>query len=93
MAHDVYGLIDVGTLEDWRRYVRTRGTIIADLDGVVCKNHSRYFPPYWDDEDEPIDSNVATLREWQDQGAQLIFVTARPEHTGKRPSVCWRILG
>ena len=78
-AHDVYGLIDVGTLEDWRRYVRTRGTIIADLDGVICKNHSRYFPPYWDDKDEPIASNVDTLREWQDRGAQLIIVTARPE--------------
>lgn len=79
VAHDVYGLIDVGTLEDWRRYVRTRGTIIADLDGVICKNHSRYFPPYWDDKDEPIASNVDTLREWQDRGAQLIIVTARPE--------------
>ena len=78
-AHAVYGLIDVGTLEDWRRYVRTRGTIIADLDGVVCRNHSRYFPPYWDDEDEPIESNVSALREWQEKGAQLIFVTARPE--------------
>jgi hypothetical protein len=78
-AHAVYGLIDVGTLEDWRRYVRTRGTIIADLDGVVCKNHSRYFPPYWEDDDEPIESNVAALREWQEKGAQLVFVTARPE--------------
>jgi len=79
VPQEVRGLIDVGTLEDWRRYVRARGTIVCDLDGVVFKNHSRYFPPYWDEEDEPIDANVATLRAWQDGGAQLIFMTARPE--------------
>lgn len=75
----VSGLVDVGTLEDWRRYVRARGTIICDLDGVVFRNHSRYLPPYWDSPDEPIAANVATLRAWQDGGAQLVFMTARPE--------------
>jgi hypothetical protein len=79
MPHAVCGLIDVGTLEDWRRHVRARGTIICDLDGVVFKNHSRYFPPYWHEAEEPIAANVASLREWQTGGAQLIFMTARPE--------------
>ena len=78
-THEVRGLIDVGTLEDWRRHVRARGTIICDLDGVVFKNHSRYFPPYWHEPEEPIAANVASLREWQAGGAQLIFMTARPE--------------
>jgi len=75
----VSNLVDVGTLEDWRRYVRARGSILADLDGVVFQNHSRYFPPFWDDDDVPIAENVAALRAWQEQGAQLIFITARPE--------------
>ncbi len=77
--HIVSGLIDVGTLEDWRRHVRPQGSIVSDLDGVVFRNHSRYFAPFWDDEDEPISENVAALRQFQDQGAQLIFMTARPE--------------
>lgn len=77
--HFVSGLIDVGTLEDWRRHVRPRGTIVTDLDGVVFENHSRYFAPFWDDEDVPIVSNVSALRFWQDQGAQLVFMTARPD--------------
>jgi hypothetical protein len=77
--HRVTGLVDVGTLEDWRRYVRARGTIVCDLDGVVFKNHSRFFPPYWEDEDEPIGLNVAALRDWQENGAQFIFMTSRPE--------------
>ncbi len=75
----VLGLIDVGTLEDWRRHVRPRGTIVTDLDGVVFENHSRYFPPYWADPDRPIAANIEALRRWQEDGAQLIFMTARPE--------------
>ena len=75
----VSGLIDVGTLDDWRRHVRPRGSIVTDLDGVVFENHSRYFAPFWDDEDVPIAHNVAALKTWQDQGAQLIFMTARPD--------------
>ena len=30
-----------------------RGTIVTDLDGVVFENHSRYFAPFWEDEDIP----------------------------------------
>jgi hypothetical protein len=75
----VDGFIDVGTLPDWRRFVRARGSILADLDGVVFKNHSAHFPPFWDEDDIAIAENVAALRDWQEQGAQLIFVTARPE--------------
>ena len=60
----VSGLIDVGTLEDWRRHVRARGTIITDLDGVVfVKSQTAHFPPFWSDDDIPIDDNVnAALR-------------------------------
>lgn len=79
LPHHAQGLIDVGTLEDWRRHVRPRGTIICDLDGVVFRNHSRWFAPYWEDADEPLAENIATLRDWQAAGAQLIFMTARPE--------------
>ncbi len=79
VPQQVANLVDVGTLDDWRRYVRSRGTIVCDIDGVVFKNQSQYFPPFWDDPEEPIDANVAVLREWQENGAQLVFMTARPE--------------
>ncbi len=77
--HAVDGLIDVGTLDDWRRYTRARGTIVTDIDGVVFKNHSRDFEPLWDEPDEPITENIATLRAWEEGGAQIVFMTARPE--------------
>jgi hypothetical protein len=89
----VSGLIDVGTLEDWRRHVRARGTIVTDLDGVVFENHSRYFPPFWDDDDIPIADNVAALRLWQEQGAQIVFMTARPECHREKTERTLRMLG
>lgn len=75
----VSGLIDVGTLEDWRRHVRPKATIVTDLDGVVFENHSKYFSPFWTEPDKAIEANVAALRSWQNAGAQLVFMTARPE--------------
>jgi hypothetical protein len=91
--HEVSGLVDVGTLEDWRRYVRPRGTIVTDLDGVVFKNHSRYFAPLWDEPDEPIAANVEALRSWAADGAQIIFMTARPEAHRARTESTLRQLG
>jgi len=91
--HPVENLIDVGTLEDWRRHVRARGTIVTDIDGVVFRNHSRWFAPYWDDADEPIEENVQVLREWAEEGAQLVFMTARPEAYRARTEQTLRQLG
>jgi hypothetical protein len=89
----VSNLVDVGTLDDWRRYVRTRGSIIADVDGVVFQNQSHHFAPFWDDEAVPIAENVGALRRWQEQGAQLIFMTARPETYRKKTEQALRQLG
>jgi phosphoglycolate phosphatase-like HAD superfamily hydrolase len=89
----VSGLVDVGTLEDWRRHVRPRSTIVTDLDGVVFENHSRYFAPFWTEPDRPIAANIATLRRWQDEGAQLIFMTARPEEFRRKTGDALRALG
>jgi hypothetical protein len=89
----VSGLIDVGTLEDWRRHVRPRSTIVTDLDGVVFENHSRYFPPFWTDPDKPIADNVAALLRWQEDGAQLIFMTARPEQFREKTQAALQALG
>lgn len=70
---------DVGTLEDWRRYSQDYSTFVLDLDGVVFVNHSKYFHPLWDEPDQPILENVETLLKLQARGAQLIFMTARPD--------------
>jgi hypothetical protein len=63
------------------------------LDGIVFRNHSRWFPPYWEDADEPLPQNVATLRDWQAAGAQLIFMTARPEEYRRKTQAALEGLG
>jgi hypothetical protein len=88
--HAVEGLVDVGTLDDWRRYTRARGTIVTDIDGVVFRNHSRYFAPLWDEPDEPIAENIEALRAWEQDGAQLVFMTARPETYRSRTEAALR---
>jgi hypothetical protein len=77
--HFVSNLIDVGTLEDWRAFIQARRLLLIDIDGVVFRNQSEFFPPYWGDPVEPIAENIARLTELQAAGAQLVFVTARPE--------------
>lgn len=78
-AHFVERFEDVGTLADWRRYAAPRKTLFLDIDGVVFRNHSKYFHPLWEELDQPIAGNVALLKRLQESGAQLVFVTARPE--------------
>lgn len=79
LPHDVRDFIDVGTLSDWVEYVGRQRLYIVDIDGVVFKNQSEYFPPYWGDEPTPIAENVERLLRLQQDGAQLLFVTSRPE--------------
>ena len=87
------GFQDVGTLDDWRRYTQDYSTYVLDLDGVVFVNHSKYFRPLWEEDDKPITENVETLRKLQARGAQLIFMTARPEKYRAKTEKSLRDLG
>jgi hypothetical protein len=75
----VEGLVDIGTRADWNAYRARLPTIVLDIDGVIFRNQSQFFPPYWTDPVEPIAANVAHARSLQARGAQLVFMTARPE--------------
>ncbi len=76
---NVSGFVDVDGGSSWTAFRDRHMTLVVDLDGVVFENHSAFFPPYWEEEDHPIEANVAHLRELQGRGAQLVFMTARPE--------------
>jgi MobA-like NTP transferase domain len=70
---------DVGTLEAWNEFRQSSALYIMDIDGVVLRNAGQYTPPFWDDEDVPLEENVAVLRELIAKGAQIVFMTSRPE--------------
>jgi hypothetical protein len=78
-APKVTGFLDLDSEALWRDHCRRHGTLVIDIDGVVVRNQSRFFPPYWESPEQPIEANVACLRDMQDAGTQLIFMTARPE--------------
>lgn len=70
---------DVGTLEAWTAFRKRQQVYFVDIDGVVLRNAGQYIPPLWDHVDVELPLNIATLRSAERNGAQLIFVTARPE--------------
>lgn len=75
----ISSFVDVGTKIDWMKYVADRATYVVDIDGVIVKNQSRFFPPYWGDPSDEIRENTEVLRELQARGTQLVFMTSRPE--------------
>jgi hypothetical protein len=72
-------LVDIGTLADWNKYRASYPTVVLDIDGVVFRNQSEFFDPVWSTPPEPIEENVSHLLALQRRGAQLVFMTARPE--------------
>ncbi|WP_312796869.1 NTP transferase domain-containing protein [Tianweitania sp.] len=85
--------VDVGTLEAWNRFREDLGLYIVDLDGVVLKNAGQYIPPLWDDPDQALPGNVAALKAMIARGAQIIFVTARPERFREKTEAFLQELG
>jgi hypothetical protein len=75
----VTDFVDISTLADWNAYRARHATIFLDIDGVLFRNQSRFFPPFWGTPVEPIAENIAHLLKLQAGGAQFVFVTARPE--------------
>jgi hypothetical protein len=78
------GYVDVGTLEAWNQYRRNMGLYLVDLDGVVLRNAGQYTTPNWEDPDVELPANVEALRKLIAKGAQIVFVTARPERYRKK---------
>jgi hypothetical protein len=75
--------IDIGTLREFRKVQRSSAVIFCDVDGVLCKNGSKFSSHGWDT--EIIESNLEALRQLQDQQpVEIIITTARPESERKR---------
>ena len=71
--------VDIGTQADWNDHRINYATIVLDIDGVIFRNQSGFFEPLWGTPVEPIAENVRHVRALQQRGAQLVFMTSRPE--------------
>jgi hypothetical protein len=76
---EVSNYVDLGTLEDWKKYVSQYKTVFIDLDGCILFNSSRYNSPAWG-ETGFIPGAKKKINELYDSGkAHIIITTARPE--------------
>ena len=74
---DVKEYYDWGTLKDWNQYKKGFATIFIDLDGVLVKNSSKYFVPFWG-QTEAIRKNVEAVNKLYGSGkTKIIITTAR----------------
>lgn len=73
------GYSDWGTLIEWRKEQESHVTIFTDFDGVLIQNSGLYGKVNWDNNDNMIEKNCKKIRELQQNGAQIIVTTARPE--------------
>ena len=75
--------IDWGTIEDWNTFKSEYKCVFIDLDGVLVKNSSQHFPPYWG-ETESIENNVKRTNQYYDSGkSQIIITTSRKKEFKK----------
>lgn len=70
---------DVGTAEAWQEFRHRSSVYVVDLDGVIFRNAGAYIPPLWSDPDVPLVENVEAVRKLISSGAQIVFMTARPD--------------
>ena len=75
---------DWGLISDWHRVMKRKKTYFIDIDGVLFKNKGKYGRINWNNEDEPLENNINTVKKLVKEGAQLIFCTARPESYRKK---------
>jgi hypothetical protein len=72
---DVVNYSDVGTINEFREY-NDKPTYFCDIDGVICKDQSRYDDKPFENY-VPIKENVEVLLKKLNDGCQVVFTTAR----------------
>ena len=70
---------DWGTLSEWKKVQKQHRTYFVDVDGVILKNSGKYGTTNWYNNTTLLDENVETLKQLQENGAQIVITTSRPE--------------
>ena len=70
---------DWGTLTEWKAEQKKWRTYFVDVDGVIMKNSGKYGKINWYNNTTYLEENVEVLRGLQNDGAQIVITTSRPE--------------
>lgn len=74
---------DWGTLTEWKAVQKKCQTYFVDVDGVLMKNCGKYGSRNWYNNTEILSENMETIRKLQEEGAQIVITTSRPEELRK----------
>jgi choline kinase len=74
----VSNYVDVGTAQDWFEY-NDKPVIFCDIDGTLIESQGRVGGKSFNSPIVPMQKTVDRLLEYQKNGAQFIFTTARPK--------------
>lgn len=77
------GYNDYGTLQEWKEVQKKFRTYFIDVDGVIMKNSGKYGKTNWSNNTTFLEDNVAAIKKLQDEGAQIVITTSRPEEYRK----------
>jgi len=69
--------VDVGTEELWNLY-NDKPVIFCDIDGTIMKAQSRFGDYSYQHDPIALERNLELIKKYENDGAQIIFVTARP---------------
>jgi hypothetical protein len=78
----VTNYVDVGTAADWFEY-NDRPVIFCDIDGTIIESQGRVGGKSFDSPIVPMRKTLDILLEYQKNGAQFVFTTARPKDVEK----------
>lgn len=70
---------DWGTLAEWQQSQKKHRTYFVDVDGIILKNSGKYGLVNWQNNKILLEENVKTLLDLQQEGAQIVITTSRPE--------------
>ena len=70
---------DWGTLSEWKEVQKKHRTYFVDVDGVLMKNCGKYGSRNWYNNTETLTENMEVIRKLQNDGAQIVITTSRPE--------------
>ena len=85
----VTNYIDVGTSDDWFEY-NDKPVIFCDIDGTIVKSQAKGT---YDLQPVALKKNVEVILDYQKNGSQIIFTTARPKKYDARTREVLNSLG
>ena len=81
-------------IEEFNRFSKTSFQLGSEINSILeSENKGKYGKKNWDTRNEVIKKNTKTLLELNSRGAQIVFVSARPEKNQRKLTIELKKIG